>query len=44
MKTESLIELLARGAGPAPRRQVASRLLPVVVGGVLASVLLALWV
>lgn len=44
MKTESLIELLAQGAGPAPRRQVARRLLPVLGGGVLGSVLLALWI
>jgi hypothetical protein len=42
MKTDALIELLARGAGPAPRAVAARRLVPVAALGLLASVLLAL--
>ncbi len=42
MKTDKLIELLARGAGPAPRAVVARRLAPVVVFGLPAAALLAL--
>lgn len=41
MHTESLIEMLARGAGPAPRAVTLRRLLPVAVLGLAASVLLA---
>ena len=41
MKTEDLIELLARGAGPAPRAVAARRLLPVAAAGLAASALLA---
>ena len=38
MKTDSLIELLARGAGPAPRAVAARRLLPAaLLGGVLSA-------
>ena len=37
MKTEALIELLARDAGPAPRALVAKRLTPAVAVGLLAS-------
>lgn len=37
MKTDALIELLARGAGPAPRALAARRLGPAVVVGLLAS-------
>lgn len=42
MKTDVLIEMLARGAGPAPRAVVARRLVPVMVCGLIASSLLAL--
>jgi hypothetical protein len=42
MKTEALIDLLARGAGPAPRAIVARRLAPVALGGLLLAALLAL--
>lgn len=42
MKTETLIDLLARNAGPAPRAVAARRLAPVVLAGALASLLLAL--
>lgn len=42
MKTESLIDLLAQGAGPAPKAVVARRLVPASVLGLAASVLLAL--
>lgn len=42
MKTESLIDLLARGAGPAPRAVAARRLLPAALLGVLLSAALAL--
>ena len=41
MKTESLIDLLARGAGPAPRAVAARRLLPAALLGVLLSAMLA---
>lgn len=43
MKTEQLMDMLARDAGPAPRAVVARRLAPVVLLGVLSSSLLALW-
>lgn len=39
MKTDSLIDMLARGAGPAPRAPVARRLLPVALVGLGASAL-----
>jgi hypothetical protein len=42
MKTEALIDLLARNAGPAPRAVAARRLGPVALAGALASLLLAL--
>ena len=42
MKTELLIDMLARGAGPAPRALAASRLAPVAAAGLLTSALLAL--
>ncbi|GAA4408995.1 NrsF family protein [Quisquiliibacterium transsilvanicum] len=42
MKTEALIDLLANGAGPAPRAVAARRLLPAALLGVLLSVVLAL--
>lgn len=42
MKTEDLVEMLARGAGPAPRAVAARRLGPVGVLGVLISAALAL--
>jgi hypothetical protein len=41
VKTDALIELLARDAGPAPRAVAARRLLPASAIGLLASVLLA---
>ncbi len=41
MKTDALIDMLARGAGPVPRGVAARRLLPAVGFGLLASVLLA---
>ena len=41
MKTHALIDLLARGAGPAPRAAVARRLAPAAAAGLLASALLA---
>ncbi|WP_302175150.1 DUF1109 domain-containing protein [uncultured Hydrogenophaga sp.] len=44
MRTEALIEMLARGAGPAPRAAVARRLLPVMLAGLVVSSLLALWI
>lgn len=37
MKTEQWIDMLARGAGPAPRLNAVPRLLPVVAGGVVLS-------
>lgn len=42
MKTDALITLLARNAGPAPRAVAARRLAPVALAGALASLLLAL--
>lgn len=42
MKTGDWIELLARGAGPAPRAVAARRLGPVAVGGVAVAAALAL--
>ncbi len=42
MKTQALIEILARGAGPAPRAVVARRLLPAAAAGALASAALAI--
>lgn len=42
MKTELLIDILARGAGPAPRALAARRLAPVAAAGLLTSALLAL--
>jgi hypothetical protein len=42
MKTDELIGMLARGAGPAPRAVVARRLAPAGVAGLLASAVLAL--
>jgi hypothetical protein len=44
MKTEALIDLLALGAGPAPRALAARRLIPAVGLGLVASGLLALLV
>lgn len=41
MKTDDLIEVLARGAGPAPRAVAARRLAPAAALGVTASALLA---
>lgn len=42
MKTDDLIDMLARGAGPAPRAVAARRLLPAAGMGIVASALLAL--
>jgi hypothetical protein len=42
MKTESLIDILARGAGPAPRGVVARRLWPAAATGLLCGAVLAL--
>lgn len=42
MKTDDLIDMLARGAGPAPRGVAARRLLPACAAGLLASACLAL--
>ncbi len=42
MKTDALIDILARGAGPAPRAVAARRLAPAAAAGLLASVLLAI--
>ncbi len=44
MRTEALIDMLARGAGPAPRAVVARRLLPAAMGGALAAAALAVGV
>lgn len=45
MKTDALIDLLAREAGPAPRALVARRLLPAALGGLAASVAVAIaWI
>lgn len=41
MKTDDLITLLARGAGPAPHLAMAPRLVPVALAGVLLSAVLA---
>lgn len=41
MKTDDLIQALARGAGPAPRGVVARRIGPVMLLGLVASVVLA---
>jgi hypothetical protein len=41
MKTDVLIEMLARGAGPTPRAVAARRLLPAAAAGLFASVALA---
>lgn len=43
MKTEQLIDMLARGAGAAPRMNAVPRLLPVVAGGAAFSAAAALW-
>ena len=37
MRTETLIDMLARNAGPAPRALAAKRLCPVMAAGLLAS-------
>lgn len=42
MNTDAWMDMLARGAGPAPRAVVARRLTPAAVGGLLASAVLAL--
>jgi hypothetical protein len=42
MKTDTLIDMLARGAGPAPRALAARRLAPAAGAGLLASAALAL--
>lgn len=42
MKTERLIEMLARNAGPAPRASAARRLTPAALLGLMASALLAI--
>jgi hypothetical protein len=42
MKTEALIDFLARGAGPAPRAVAARRLLPAATAGAAVSVLLVM--
>lgn len=41
MKTDALVALLARGAGPAPRGVAARRLTPTALGGMLLAALLA---
>ena len=43
MKTERLIDMLARQAGPAPRAVLARRLVPVLLGGLAVSAWLASW-
>jgi hypothetical protein len=43
MKTDDLLDLLARNAGPAPEAAVARRFVPVLLLGLLASSVLALW-
>lgn len=43
MKTEQLIDMLARGAGPAPRWTAVPRLAPVVAAGAVLSAAAALW-
>ncbi len=42
MKTQSLIDMLAKGAGPAPRAPVLQRMAPAVALGLLGSALFAL--
>jgi hypothetical protein len=42
MKTDTLIEMLARDAGPAPRALAARRLSPAAVGGLLVSAAIAI--
>lgn len=42
MKTDTLIEMLARGAGPVPRALAARRLSPAAIGGLLASAAVAI--
>jgi hypothetical protein len=42
MKTQLLIDMLARGAGPAPRAPVLQRMAPAVAAGLFASALFAL--
>lgn len=42
MKTQSLIDMLAKGAGPAPKAPALRRLAPVVALGLIASALFAL--
>lgn len=42
MKTQSLIEMLAKGAGPAPQAPVLRRLVPVMALGLIVSALFAL--
>ncbi|MCU0964210.1 MAG: DUF1109 domain-containing protein [Burkholderiaceae bacterium] len=42
MKTDTLIDMLARDAGPAPRALAARRLSPAAAGGLLASALAAI--
>lgn len=44
MQTDLLIEMLARGAGPAPHAVVARRLVPAMLMGLTGSSVLALWV
>ncbi|NWG74842.1 MAG: DUF1109 domain-containing protein [Rubrivivax sp.] len=44
MKTDTLIDMLARDAGPAPRALAARRLSPAAAGGLLASALVAVTV
>ena len=43
MKTEHLIDMLARGAGAAPRMNAVPRLAPAVAGGAVLSAAGALW-
>lgn len=42
MKTDALLDMLARGAGPAPRALAARRLSPAAVGGLLVSTAVAI--
>lgn len=44
MKTQTLIDVLARGAGPAPRSLAWRRMAPAVGFGIVASAALTLWV
>lgn len=43
MQTESLIDMLARGAGPAPRAVAARRFIPAILLGLAMSSAMALW-